>query len=78
MADRLSGGNDALALLCNTLATGAILAGIITIFAAVSDAHFNPAVSLVMMIRGDLDRRYAVLYVLVQIVAGVSARCSLT
>ena len=47
MADRLSGRNDALALLCNTLATGAILVVIITIFAAVSDANFNPAVSLV-------------------------------
>jgi glycerol uptake facilitator-like aquaporin len=55
MADRLSGGNDALALLCNTLASGAILVVIITIFAAVSGAHFNPAVSLVMMIRGELD-----------------------
>ena len=70
MADRLSGGNDALALLCNTLASGAILVVIITIFAAVSGAHFNPAVSLVMMIRGELDRRDAVLYMLVEIVGG--------
>jgi len=70
MADRLSGGNDALALLCNTLASGAILVVIITIFAAVSGAHFNPAVSLVMMIRGELDRRDAILYMLVQIVGG--------
>jgi glycerol uptake facilitator-like aquaporin len=53
MADRLSGGNDALALLCNTVATGAILVVIITIFAPVSGAHFNPAVSLVMMIRAS-------------------------
>jgi len=45
MAERLAGGNDALALLCNTIATGAILVVIITIFAPVSGAHFNPAVS---------------------------------
>jgi glycerol uptake facilitator-like aquaporin len=70
MADRLSGGNDALALLCNTVATGAILVVIITIFAPVSGAHFNPAVSLVMMIRGELDRRDGLLYILVQIVGG--------
>jgi glycerol uptake facilitator-like aquaporin len=70
MADKLSGGNVALALLCNTLATGAILVVIITILAPVSGAHFNPAVSLVMMIRGELDRREAVLYMLVQIAGG--------
>jgi glycerol uptake facilitator-like aquaporin len=70
MADRLSGGNVALALLCNTLATGAILVVIITIFAPISGAHFNPAVSLVMMIRGELDRRDALLYVLAQIAGG--------
>jgi glycerol uptake facilitator-like aquaporin len=46
MAERLAGGNDALALLCNTIATGAILVVIITIFAPVSGAHFNPAVTL--------------------------------
>jgi glycerol uptake facilitator-like aquaporin len=70
MADRLSGGKVALALLCNTLATGAILVVIITIFAPVSGAHFNPAVSLVMMIRGELDRRDGLLYMLVQILSG--------
>jgi glycerol uptake facilitator-like aquaporin len=47
MAERLAGGNQAVALLCNTLATGAILVVIITIFAPVSGAHFNPAVTLV-------------------------------
>lgn len=70
MAARLSGGNDALALLCNTLATGAILVVIITIFAPVSGAHVNPAVSLVMMIRGELDRRETLGYVVVQIAGG--------
>jgi glycerol uptake facilitator-like aquaporin len=46
MAQRLAGGNIALALLCNTLATGAMLAVLILIFASTSGAHFNPAVSL--------------------------------
>jgi glycerol uptake facilitator-like aquaporin len=57
MAAKLSGGNDALALLCNTLATGAILVVIIILFAPVSGAHFNPVVSLVMAIRGELSAR---------------------
>jgi glycerol uptake facilitator-like aquaporin len=70
MAAKLSGGNDALALLCNTLATGAILVVIITIFAAISGAHFNPVVSLVMAIRGELGARDAVAYILVQIAGG--------
>jgi glycerol uptake facilitator-like aquaporin len=70
MAARLAGGNDALALLCNTLATGAILVVIITIFAPVSGAHFNPAVSLVMAVRGEVSRGDASLYVVVQIVGG--------
>ena len=48
MAAKLAGGNGALALLCNTLATGAILFVLITIFVPVSGAHFNPAVTLAM------------------------------
>jgi glycerol uptake facilitator-like aquaporin len=70
MAARLSGGNNALALLCNTLATGAILVVIITIFAPISGAHFNPTVTLVTMIRGELNGRTALAYILVQIVGG--------
>ena len=70
MAAKLSGGNDALALLCNTLATGAMLVVIITILAPVSGAHFNPVVSLVMAIRGELGACEAVAYILVQIVGG--------
>jgi glycerol uptake facilitator-like aquaporin len=70
MAETLAGGNGAIALLCNTLATGAVLFVIITIFAAVSGAHFNPAVSLVMMLRGELDLRTTLAYVAVQIVGG--------
>jgi glycerol uptake facilitator-like aquaporin len=70
MAENLAGGNGAIALLCNTIATGAVLYVIITIFADVSGAHFNPAVSLVMMLRGGLDRRTTLAYVAVQIVGG--------
>jgi glycerol uptake facilitator-like aquaporin len=70
MAARLAGGNDALALLCNTLATGAILVVIITIFAPLSGAHFNPAVSLVASLRGELDRGTAAAYVAAQIIGG--------
>ena len=70
MAEQLAGGNVAIALLCNTIATGAVLFVIITIFAPVSGAHFNPAVSLVMLYRGALDLPTAAAYVVVQIVGG--------
>jgi glycerol uptake facilitator-like aquaporin len=70
MAAKLSGGNDALALLCNTIATGAILVVIITIFAPISGAHFNPAVTLVAAIRRAMSKQDAVLYILVQILGG--------
>ena len=70
MAEKLAGGNQALALLCNTIATGAVLFVIITIFAPVSGAHVNPAVSLVMLYRGALDLPTAVAYVVVHIVGG--------
>ena len=70
MAENLAGGNQAVALLCNTIATGAVLFVIITIFAPVSGAHFNPAISLVMLYRGELDLRTTAAYVVVQIVGG--------
>ncbi len=70
MAENLAGGNQAVALLCNTIATGAVLFVIITIFAPISGAHFNPAVSLVVALRGELDWRTTLLYVLVQIIGG--------
>ena len=59
MAAKLAGGNGALALLCNTLPTGAILAVLILIFGPVSGAHFNPAVTLAFAFRRELppDRR---------------------
>jgi glycerol uptake facilitator-like aquaporin len=70
MAQKLAGGNEAIALLCNTLPTGAVLFVIITVFVSVSGAHFNPAVSLVMWLRGDLDRTTMLAYIAVQIVGG--------
>jgi glycerol uptake facilitator-like aquaporin len=71
MAERLAGGNVALALLGNTLPTGAILAVLILIFAPVSGAHFNPAVSLVFTLRGELRWRDFALYAAVQIGAAI-------
>jgi glycerol uptake facilitator-like aquaporin len=70
MADRLAGGNEALALLCNTLATAAVLIVIIAIFVSVSGAHFNPAVTLVMLLRGQIGSGAALAYVAVQIAGG--------
>jgi glycerol uptake facilitator-like aquaporin len=70
MAEKLAGGNEALALLCNTIATGAVLVVIITIFVSVSGAHFNPAVTLVMLLRGDIKGGAAVAYVAVQVAGG--------
>jgi glycerol uptake facilitator-like aquaporin len=57
MAERLSGGNVALALLANSVATGAVLSALILTFGAISGAHFNPAVSLVERLRGALSGR---------------------
>ncbi len=71
MGDSLSGGNDGIALLGNTLATGAILVVLILIFGPISGAHFNPAVTLVFAVRKDISPRDAALYVAVQIVAGI-------
>jgi glycerol uptake facilitator-like aquaporin/N-acetylglutamate synthase-like GNAT family acetyltransferase len=71
MAERLAGGNQAIALLCNTLPTGAILVVVITIFGPVSGAHFNPAVSMVFGLRGDLPWRSVAAYGAVQIAGGI-------
>ena len=72
MAAALAGGNDAIALLGNTIATGAILYVLITILGPVSGAHFNPAVSLVFFARGELTAGLLVLYVLVQCMGGIA------
>lgn len=70
MAAKLAGGNGAVALLCNTIPTGAILFVLITILGPVSGAHLNPAVTMVMSGRGDLAKGLAVAYVLAQIFGG--------
>src|SRR6267142_5494260 len=62
----------ALALLGNTLPTGAILVVLITIFGPVSGAHFNPAVSLVFALKRELTPRDAVLYVAAQVAGGIA------
>jgi glycerol uptake facilitator-like aquaporin len=67
MAERLAGGNVAIALLANTMATGAALVALILAFGAVSGAHFNPAVSLVAAVQGSLAWRDVPAYVLMQI-----------
>lgn len=72
MAERLAGGNDAVALLGNTLATGAALVVLITIFGPVSGAHFNPAVTLVMAIRREIGARLALAYGAVQVMAAIA------
>ena len=67
MAERLAGGNIALALLGNTLPTGAILVVLILALGPISGGHFNPAVSLVMALRKEVSPRDCVLYVMAQI-----------
>lgn len=67
MASRLSGGNDAVALLGNTGATAAILFVLVTAFAPISGAHFNPAVTLVMALRRAIKVSEGALYVIAQI-----------
>jgi glycerol uptake facilitator-like aquaporin len=71
MAERLAGGNQAVALLGNTIPTGAILVVIITILGPVSGAHFNPAVSLVFALRGELPWREVTPYIVVQCLGGI-------
>lgn len=68
MAQRLSGGNVAIALLANTAATVAVLAALIALLGPVSGAHFNPAVSVIEALRGRLAWRDAGLYTFVQII----------
>lgn len=71
MGERLAGGNVAIALLGNTLATGAGLVVLITILGPISGAHFNPAVTLVFALRREIAWPMAAAYILVQIAAGV-------
>ena len=70
MAQKLAGGNVAIALLGNTIPTGAILVVLITMLGPISGAHFNPAVSLIMAWRGDLAKAELLPYTLAQIIGG--------
>jgi glycerol uptake facilitator-like aquaporin len=72
MAQRLAGGNQAIALLCNTIPTGAILVVIITILGPISGAHFNPAVTLVFATRGISPRNEVIPYIVTQCLGGVA------
>jgi glycerol uptake facilitator-like aquaporin len=71
MAETLSGGNIAIALLANTVATGAILYVLIAMLGPYSGAHFNPAVTLAFALRREFLWRDVLPYALVQIVGGV-------
>lgn len=71
MGERLAGGNVAIALLANTIATGAALVALICAFASISGAHFNPVVTLSEAIAGGLPWTDSVAYVTVQIVGGI-------
>ncbi len=71
MGERLAGGNDAIALLGNTIATGAGLVVLIHVFGPISGAHFNPAVTLAFALRGAADRRTVAAFVPAQLVGAV-------
>ena len=71
MGEALAGGNVAVALLANTMATGAILFVLITMLGPISDAHFNPAVTLVFAGRGDLPWREVAPYIAAQLLGGL-------
>jgi glycerol uptake facilitator-like aquaporin len=72
MAEALAGGNTAVALLGNTLATGAILVVLIAVFSPISGAHFNPAVSLIFLMLRELRPGDFLLYVGMQVLGGIA------
>lgn len=72
MAEMLAGGNVAIALLGNTIPTGAILFVLITVFGPVSGAHFNPAVTLVFALKREIGPSTGVLYVMAQVIGGIA------
>jgi glycerol uptake facilitator-like aquaporin len=72
MAERLAGGNVAIALLGNTIPTGAILYVLITALGPISGAHFNPAVSLVFALRREIAPGEAVAFVVAQVAGGIA------
>ena len=71
MAERLADGNMAIALLGNTIPTGAILFVLITILGPVSGAHFNPAVTLAFAVRREIGHRLAIMFVMAQTIGGL-------
>ncbi len=71
MGEQLAGGNVALALLGNTLATGAMLFVLITMLGAISGAHFNPVVTLVARLRREIDTATGLAHVFAQLVGGI-------
>jgi len=72
MADRLSGGNSALALLGNTIPTGAILYVMILILGPVSGAHFNPAVTFAFLLSNKISIKNSLAYIIFQILGGIT------
>ena len=76
MGERLSGGNIALALLGNTISTGAALVVLITIFGSISGAHFNPAVTLAFLLKGEIKLTTALLFGTVQVIGAVAGVCA--
>lgn len=72
MAENLAGGNVAIALLGNTIPTGAILFVLITAFGPISGAHFNPAVTLVFALKSEISKIDSILYILVQCTGGIA------
>lgn len=72
MAERLAGGNVAIALLGNTIPTGAILVVLITALGPISGAHFNPAVTLAFLVRREIEVNAALIFVLAQVAGGIA------
>src|ERR1700730_10844300 len=76
MAARLAGGSGALALLCNTLPTGAILTVLILTFGPISGAHFNPAVSIAFALKRELPAVAAAVYIADQRLGAIAGVCA--
>jgi len=72
MAQKLAGGNGGIALLCNTLPTGAILVVLILVFGPLSGAHFNPAVTVAFALRGSVRWPIAGIYIAAQVLGGLA------
>jgi glycerol uptake facilitator-like aquaporin len=72
MGETLAGGNDAIALLGNTIPTGAVLYVLITMLGPISGAHFNPAVTFAFRLRGEISNKDALAYVAVQMAGGIA------